>query len=113
MTARGSTWWMTSRGSPRARRSCGRASATGGWLYHIASPDNATQRYLYRSRLDGKGNAARVSPAASAGTHFYNISPDAHCAFHTYSNFNNPSVIELVQLPTHRVVRTLVDNSRQ
>ena len=86
---------------------------TGGWLYYIASPDNATQRYLYRSRLDGKGNAARVSPAASAGTHFYNISPDAQWAFHTYSNFNNPSVIELVQLPTHRVVRTLVDNSRQ
>ena len=27
----------------------------GGWLYYIASPANATQRYLYRSRLDGSG----------------------------------------------------------
>ena len=29
----------------------------GGWLYYIASPANATQRYLYRSRLDGRGTA--------------------------------------------------------
>ena len=24
-----------------------------GWLYFMASPSNATERYLYRSRLDG------------------------------------------------------------
>ncbi len=35
----------------------------GGWLYFIASPDNATQRYLYRTRLDGNAEAERVSPA--------------------------------------------------
>src|ERR1700752_3646074 len=85
----------------------------GGWLYYIASPDNATQRYLYRTRLDGKGTAVRVSPAAAAGTHSYRISPAPRWAFHTYSQFNSPSVIELVQLPAHRVVRTLVDNARQ
>ena len=84
----------------------------GGWLYYIAAPDNATQRYLYRTRLDGKGPAARVSPANAAGTHSYRISPDAHWAFHTYSHFDSPSVIELVQLPSHRVARTLVDNAR-
>ncbi len=27
-----------------------------GWLYFIASPDNPTQRYLYRTKLNGKGN---------------------------------------------------------
>lgn len=86
---------------------------TGGFLYYIASPDNATQRYLYRTRLDGKGRAERVSPAAAAGSHSYRISPDARWAFHTYSNFNSASVIELVQLPEHRVVRGLVDNARQ
>jgi dipeptidyl-peptidase 4 len=85
----------------------------GQSLYYIASPDNATQRYLYRTRLDGKGPAVRVSPAAAAGTHSYRISPDARWAFHTYSRFNSPSVIELVQLPAHRVVRTLVDNAKQ
>jgi dipeptidyl-peptidase-4 len=85
----------------------------GQWLYYIASPDNATQRYLYRTRLDGKQPAVRVSPAAAAGWHSYRISPDAHWAFHTYSHFDSPSVIELVQLPSHRVARTLVDNARQ
>ena len=38
----------------------------GGWLYYIASPANATQRYLYRSRLDGSGKPERVTPAAAA-----------------------------------------------
>src|SRR6185312_4853763 len=86
---------------------------SGGWLYYIASPDNATQRYLYRAKLNGKGRAERVSPAAAAGTHSYRISPDARWAFHTYSSFNSASVIELVQLPEHHVVRTLVDNAGQ
>jgi dipeptidyl-peptidase-4 len=85
----------------------------GQSLYYIASPDNATQRYLYRTRLDGKAAAVRVSPAAAPGTHSYRISPDARWAFHTYSHFDSPSVIELVQLPSHRVVRSLVDNARQ
>ena len=85
----------------------------GGWLYYIASPDNATQRYLYRARLDGKQPAVRVSPAGAAGSHSYRISPDAHWAFHTYSHFDSPAVIELVQLPSHRGVRTLVDNAKQ
>jgi dipeptidyl-peptidase 4 len=35
----------------------------GGWLYVIASPDNATERYLYRARLDGTGTPERVTPA--------------------------------------------------
>ncbi|MFY9574652.1 MAG: DPP IV N-terminal domain-containing protein, partial [Blastocatellia bacterium] len=26
----------------------------GGWLYYYASPENATQRYLYRAALDGR-----------------------------------------------------------
>ena len=29
----------------------------------MASPDNATQNYLYRTRLDGKGEAELLSPA--------------------------------------------------
>ena len=38
-----------------------------GWIYYTASPENATQLYLYRSRLDGKGKAERVTPQQSAG----------------------------------------------
>jgi len=83
----------------------------GGYLYFIASPTNATQRYLYRSRLDGRGAAERVTPAAAAGTHGYDVSPDARWAFHFASSFDVPSTTELVRLPSHEVVRTLVANT--
>ena len=84
----------------------------GGWLYYIASPDNATQRYLFRTRLDGRGASERLTPADAPGTHSYDISPDARWAFHDYSHLDSPPVMDLVSLPQHRVVRTLVDNAR-
>lgn len=83
----------------------------GGWLYYIASPENATQRYLFRVKLDGSGKSERLSPAAQAGTHSYNIAPRAGWAFHTFSNFTTPPRIELVRLPDHTVTRTLVENA--
>jgi dipeptidyl-peptidase 4 len=82
-----------------------------GWLYFIASPENATQRYLYRSPLDGSQNAQRVGPAAAPGTHHYDMSPDAHWAFHTYSRADITPVTDLVELPTHRSARILEDNA--
>ncbi|MHC4120545.1 MAG: S9 family peptidase [Planctomycetota bacterium] len=82
----------------------------GGWFYYYASPDNATQKYLYRVQLDGAGQPERVTPMNQPGTHNYDFSPDARWAFHTYSTFDTPPVIELVQLPEHRVVRALEDN---
>ncbi len=82
----------------------------GGWYYFNASPSNATQKYLYRTRLDGKGSAERVTPQDQPGTHDYAFSPDAKWAFHTYSTFDSPPLTELVAFPSHRVVRTLGDN---
>jgi dipeptidyl-peptidase-4 len=82
----------------------------GGWIYFIASPDNATQRYLYRSRLDGS-KTERVTPAGESGTHTYNISPDAHWAFHTVSTFDSPGQSDLVSLPDHKLARILNDNA--
>jgi dipeptidyl-peptidase-4 len=85
--------------------------AVGGWLYYIASPDNATQRSLYRMRLDGGGKPERVTPIDAPGTHSYNVSPDARWAIHTYSRFDAPPVTDLVRLPMHQSVRRLVDNA--
>jgi len=84
--------------------------AAGGWIYFTASPENATQRYLYRSKLDGTG-VERLTPSNQPGTHSYNVSPDYHWAFHTYSTFDRPPVVDLISLPDHRVARTLVDNA--
>ncbi|HIZ86150.1 MAG TPA: S9 family peptidase [Candidatus Coprenecus stercoravium] len=88
-----------------------RIDAKGGWVYYIASPDNATERYLYRSRLDGKGTPRRLTPEdAPAGHHGYIISPDAKYAMHTFSNSETPTVYEIITLPDHKTVRILEDN---
>ena len=81
------------------------------WLYYIASPENATQRYLYRTKLDGTGAAERLSPANEPGVHGYQMAPDFHHAIHTNSSSDVPMVTELVQVPSHRLVRMLEDNS--
>ncbi len=83
----------------------------GGWLYFLASPENATQRYLYRVRLDGTGEAERVTPKDQPGTHRYDFSPDRKWAFHTRSTFDSPPVTDLVELPEHRSVRVLEENA--
>ena len=88
-----------------------RIDEKGGWVYYIASPDNPTQRYLYRTPMDGSGRAERLTPAGRPGTHSYQISTDSTWAIHTYSTFNGPSVIDLVRLPDHERVRMLEDNS--
>jgi len=89
-----------------------RVDEAGGFVYFTASPLNATQRYLYRSRLDGRSAAPeRVTPAAASGTHGYNVSPDARWALHTFSSFDSPATTELVRLPSHEVVRTLAANA--
>lgn len=84
---------------------------TGGWYYFYASPDNATQKYLYRVPLDGTGTLERISPKDQPGTHDYQISPDAHWAIHTYSRLDLPPIVEVVQLPEHKVIRVINDNS--
>jgi len=83
----------------------------GGYVYYIASPENFTQRYLYRSRIDGKGEAERVTPANFAGTNSYQISDDAKWAIHTFNNVVTPNRISLVSLPSHKEVRVLEDNA--
>lgn len=75
-----------------------------GTLYFYASPENATQRYLYRISLDG-GEPQRLS--TQPGTHTYDISEDAKWAIHTHSSFLSPPVVDLISLPEHRTQRTL------
>ena len=82
----------------------------GGWFYYIASPDNATQKYLYRGKLDGSGSPERITPASKTGTNSYNISPNSHWAIQTTSSFGNPQVIELISLTGAAQPRTIVDN---
>lgn len=81
----------------------------GGWVYYLASPDNPTQRYLHRVRIDAS-EPHRITPSDQPGTHSYQISPNARWALHTFSSFDATPVVELVSLPDHKKIRTLVDN---
>jgi dipeptidyl-peptidase-4 len=85
--------------------------AEGGWLYYIASPDNPTQRYLFRSRLDGSGDPERLSPESASGWNDYQMAHDGTWAFQTHSAFGVPRTVNLVALPDHRAVRSMADNA--
>ena len=82
-----------------------------GWLYVTASPEDATKRFLFRVRLDGRGKPELVGPTGQSGAHRYDISPSARWAFHTYSKLDEPPVTELVRLPKGEAVRTLAANT--
>ncbi len=81
-----------------------------GYVYYIASPKSFVDRYLYRSRIDGKGEPERVTPADLPGHHSYQMSGTAEYAIHTFSNSKTPHQISLVHLPDHKEVKLLEDN---
>ncbi|WP_324671177.1 S9 family peptidase [Hymenobacter sp. GOD-10R] len=73
----------------------------GGQIYFMASPTNATQKYLYHVPLKG-GKAERVTPQNLAGSHSYDISPNGKLALHNYSSSSVFPVSDVVSLPTHQ-----------
>lgn len=83
-----------------------------GWLYYIASPENPTQRFLYRTRLDGKGKPERLTPSDLRGMNRYQVSRDGKWAIHRYSTFDMPTTTVLVNLPKHEAVRELAGNKK-
>jgi dipeptidyl-peptidase-4 len=100
-----------------------RVDEAGGWLYYMASPDDPRSRYLHRAPLEGGGGdgsvqtaptpgVERLTPSGQPGTHSYQMDPGATWAIHTFSRFDDPGGIDLVGLPMHRSVRTLVSNDR-
>jgi len=83
-----------------------------GWIYYIASPENPTQRYLFRVSLDGKGTIEQITPKELSGTNSYQVSDGSNYAIHNFSNINTPNTTDLVELPSHKVVRSLVTNEK-
>ncbi|MBC7614444.1 MAG: S9 family peptidase [Pedobacter sp.] len=55
-------------------------------VYFSASPINATQKYLYKTKLDGKGKLEMVTSSVFPGTHNYSISPNGSFASHSYNS---------------------------
>ena len=89
------------------------------YIYFSASPNNATQLYLYRVKInpdkysiirDVKHRIIKkqvadpelVSDLNLKGTHEYSISPMGKIAMHNFSNHNTPSVKEWITLPDNK-----------
>jgi dipeptidyl-peptidase-4 len=84
-----------------------------GWVYFYASPQNATQRYLYKTKLDGSGAAERVSPSVQEGTHSYEISPNGKFARHSFSNYYTMPLTEWITLSDHKPFKEADDISKK
>ncbi|HWB92901.1 MAG TPA: DPP IV N-terminal domain-containing protein, partial [Puia sp.] len=68
-------------------------------LYFSASPDNATQRYLYKTSLTKPAETKRVTPEGLPGTHTYLLSPNGRWAEHTFSSHLYLPASEWLSLP--------------
>lgn len=88
------------------------------YIYFTASPNNATQLYLYRTKIDTKvslldkmknlgktkEDPELVTTGTFKGRHDYNISPNGKFATHSFSNYNTPPVREWITLPDNKPI---------
>jgi dipeptidyl-peptidase-4 len=80
--------------------------AKKGYVYLLASPTNATQRYLYKTKLNGKSGLELMSPKALQGTHGYNVSPTGAFAVHSFSNHFTKASSEFILFENHKPLNT-------
>ena len=73
-----------------------------GYIYFTATPDNATERYLFRTRVMGKGEVENITkmchPNPEAGQYSYSFSPNLDYALETWSSANHVPVYSLVRM---------------
>lgn len=70
-------------------------------IYFSASPNNATQKYLYKVSMKG-GKAQKVTPEAYTGSNTYTISPNGKIAMFTNNSVNAISMGSVISLPEHK-----------
>ena len=75
-----------------------------GYVYYMASPANATQKYLYKSKLNGKGKNQLLSPESLKGSHDYSFSSNGSYAEHSFSNHYTPSTKEFISVANHKAL---------
>ncbi len=79
-------------------------------LFFTASPKDVSQRYLFKTSLDGTKPVTRITPNEFTGTNNYYMSEDASWARHSYSNFNTPNIRQVISVNDHKAVKGLVKN---
>ncbi len=86
------------------------AAVTDKHAYFHASPDNSTQRYLYRVDLRGRGKLEKITPDDSQGMNLYNCAPNGEYAVHRFSSVLEPETVSMVSLPDHKTQQVFLDN---
>ena len=78
----------------------------GGYVYFMASPENATQEYLYRTKLDGKGKSRNCYRPPTSREHMtYDVSPMAqNLPFILFPIIIRPIHQEWISLPDHKAL---------
>lgn len=75
-----------------------------GFVYYLASPHNATQQYLYKTKLNGKGKNKLLSPESLKGSHDYSFSSNGSYALHTFTNHYTPYTREFISVARHKAL---------
>lgn len=70
-------------------------------IYFLASPNNATQKYLYKVSMKG-GKAQKVTPESYMGSNTYTISPNGKIAMFTNNSINAFSADAVISLQEHK-----------
>ena len=87
-----------------------------GYVYYLASPNNATQKYLYKTKLNGKGKAELLSPESLKGSHDYSFSFTGKYALHTFSNHYTPNTTEFIKVSDQKALseeESIVNNLKK
>lgn len=75
----------------------------GEMIYFSASPNNATQKYLYSVSTKG-GVPKRLTPDSFTGTCQYDIAKNGKIAIFNFSNRQAAKNNALVELPSHKIL---------
>ena len=86
--------------------------ATDNVVYFIASPQNSMQRYLFKTDLNGEGKLVRITPDNFQGINNYSFAPNGQYAKHVHESASEPRSAHLIELPSHKIIKTLADNKK-
>lgn len=78
-------------------------------IYFNASPENSTERYLYKINLNGTGKK-RITPKIFSGINLYDLSPNFKYSIQSFSSVKNVPVKNLIELKSHKVNTKLIEN---
>ncbi len=85
-------------------------------IYFAATPENATQRYLFAAKMDGSEAPKRLTPANFTGTNDYMFSPNGKWSRHSFSSHLFMPASEWVTVPDHTPVdvsKSIVNNLKE